>query len=310
MSNEFLSRNRMSTKVGQEFASNISVAELAIRSTAYHPTSSNTIPDTPKAKRRVTFNLDDIQIQTIPAYDSASSSSSEVSLDIKPERISKKESYDALLKRKQFRRDHPTTKPGYWYPLASPRTPILMNQPITRSLELTELLINESIQREMNLNPNLHYTPPSPSPSPDTKPHNDTVLITDTDDEEPITASFEETNEFDQITISESTNVLIISPPSSLHDKPIWIDHPSLLLKSYQKQERKGLFFIKVLKAESLDFPIENGKCFLISFSTRFLILGIDHTGAFCSIQYKGISSKSTRQILSHTMQIEHEMRM
>lgn len=288
MSNEFLSGNP-NTPVGQEFASNISVADLAIRSTAYTPV--DTLPDTPKTKRRVTFNLQDIQVQIIPAYDSASSSSSEISLDIKPERISKKESYDALMKRKQFRRDHPTIKPGYWYPLASPR-PILNSQPIS-SLERTELLINESIQRELNLNPTLQYSPPSPSSSPDT-------------DELPV-----EPTEFDQIPISANNNVLIISPPSSLHEDPIWIDHSSLLLAPLP-QERSNLFFIKILKAESLDFPIENSKIHLYSACLFLLLLNsfIDDTDSFCSIQYKGASTTSTRQPLSHTMQIEHEMKM
>jgi hypothetical protein len=285
---------RFDQPIGHDFASkNILVADLAIRSTAYrhhHPTSNITtksttttaitptvvaplLPITPprdsagegggKAGRRVRFNLDDIQIQTIPAYDSASSisSSSEISYieeeeedptisttnsskeqqqvkeqeqeePIKPsiqpqsppqpqqqqERISKKASYDALQKRKQFRRDHLQimNKPGYWYPLAassSPRSISTNKQPSIRSLEMTEKLINESIQRELKLNPNLQYKPPSPSPSPQSdvdeeqkesvvkpvkKEEEDqrliSVLILDTDeeeeyDDEPMTAT-------------------------------------------------------------------------------------------------------------------------
>lgn len=255
MSNELQSENpNTQSTVGQDFASSISVADLAIRSTAYTP--PDPLPDIPRTKRRVTFNLQDIQVQTIPAYDSASSSSSEISLDIiKPERISKKESYDALLQRKQLRRDHPNTntstitaattttattttaKPGYWYPLASPRSS-LMHTPIS-SLERTESLINETIQRELYSNP----TPPSPSISPDTN-----------------SALDEPTIAFDQIPISANNNVMIISPPSSLHEDPIWVDHPTLLLNPLPQEPRTSLFFVKILKAESLDFPIDNGK--------------------------------------------------
>ncbi|KAI7896508.1 uncharacterized protein EV154DRAFT_492503 [Mucor mucedo] len=288
MSNETHSENpNTQSTVGQEFASNISVADLAILSTAYTP--PDTLPDTPiKTKRRVTFNLQDIQVQTIPAYDSASSSSSEISLDIiKPERISKKESYDALLQRKQFRRDHPNTstitaattttattttaKPGYWYPLAS--GPILTHTPIS-SLERTESLINETIQRELYS----HYPPPSPSISPDTN----SAL-----DEPTATVAF------DQIPISANKNALIISPPSSLHEDPIWVDHPTLLLTPLPQEPRTSLFFIKILKAESLDFPIDS-----------------NDTESFCSIQYKKRSTTSPRQPLSHTMQFDHEMKI
>lgn len=454
--------------VGHDFVSNILVADLAIRSTAYKPpspppnyddhrydkdSSNSRVKNNSavKAKRRVTFNLDNIQIQTIPAYESNISSTSTSSLGIEvedpimmmkdkvapslvlreeipslyqepppappisqpstSERISKKASYDALQKRKQYRRDHqqPTIKPGYWYPLATSRTQ-MMRQPLPsmRTLEMTERLINESIQREIALNPNLTYTPPSPSPSPKSDADEQvattsnstntmTVLITDTDDEEEeeesqsdsmnndservesvsptniyttttnTTASntvifseeeevesltttttmpqplplpptnnneatniikqgsdfeqsiydelakrYSENNEFQPfpfeqnlIPISANKDVLIISPPPSppplkLHDdeddseeEAIWIDHPSLLINASRNREHRGLFFVKILNTESLDFPIDN-----------------DHTGAYCTIKYKGNTSKSKNQILSHSMQIQHELRI
>ncbi|KAI9248964.1 hypothetical protein EDC94DRAFT_332489 [Helicostylum pulchrum] len=401
--------------IGHDFASSIRVSDLAIRSTSF-PLSSATMEaaastttekvnasyTTIKPKRRVTFNLDNTQIKTISSYESSISSASETSslqeeeedsistlctkiqepiIHEQPssaERISKKESYDALQKRKQFRRDHhqqPATKPGYWYPLASPRTP--------GSTRLTPT----------------QYTPPSPSPSPrsdmdestsspsidlDDEPvtpstirHN-SVLISDTEDEaeeeyddeptiiilsdktttdissnepndtissnepttvtissdeedEPTTvlSSDEEIDDFDSsvyhqvlpisnceppnltfpfeqnlVPIITNKDVLIISPPPSPQlpqedsddsENPVWVDHASLLINrnSFQAQERRGVFFVKVLKAESLDFPIEN-----------------DHTKTFCTINYKGKVVRSNHQTMSHTIDIENEMRI
>lgn len=295
MSSEFLLRNRLSnfssasyssnhsngnhsnrfgqTVIGHDFASNILVADLAIRSTAFNSSSSS--PSTSsskslneasdeeqenndnnkKAKRRVTFNLDNVQVQTIPTYSSCSSEDSSESdssleqededcifsppspavVDVVPpssppppstpiipppqstnaaisERISKKASYDALQQRKQIRRrDNSnhflTTKPGYWYPLSPPTTTRLSANggmvrygsplPTLRSLEMTERLITESIQREMALNPNLlhnasakksNYTQETPiAATPPRSPiiNNDAVsmLITDSDDD-------------------------------------------------------------------------------------------------------------------------------
>lgn len=296
MSSEFLLRNRLSnfsstsynsnhssgnhsnrfgqTVIGHDFASNILVADLAIRSTAFNSSSSSPSTSSSKSlnkasdeeqenndnnkktKRRVTFNLDNVQVQTIPIYSSCSSedsSESDISLEqededcifsppspvvnnviplpsppppstplISPlqstnaaisERISKKASYDALQQRKQIRRrDNSnhflTTKPGYWYPL-SPATTTRSSAtggmvrygsplPTLRSLEMTERLINESIQREMALNPNLlhhaaakkcNYTQETPTiATPPRSPiiNNDAVsmLITDTDDDD------------------------------------------------------------------------------------------------------------------------------
>ncbi|KAG2236135.1 hypothetical protein INT48_003754 [Thamnidium elegans] len=414
--------------IGHDFASSIRVSDLAIRSTAFTMSSTtmesaasttkekvNVPYTTVKPKRRVTFNLDNIQIKTISSYESSLSSGSDTSslqedsistlctkiqepiIHEQPtsaERISKKESYDALQERKKFRRDHhqqPATKPGYWYPLASPRTPGSTRlTPTVRSLELTEKLIDETIQREMLLNPNIQqYTPPSPSPSPrsdmnDSTPlpcldlddeqvtpstirHN-SVLVSDTEDEEDeeygdeptttilsdetttvissnelndtissdeedepttVLSSDEETNDFDSsvyhqvlpisnyeppnltfpfeqnlVPIITNKDVLIISPPPSPqlqqedsddNDNPVWIDHTSLLINknSFQAQERRGIFFVKVLKAESLDFPIEN-----------------DSTKTFCTINYKGKVVRSNHQIMSHTIDIENEMRI
>lgn len=384
---------RFDQPVGHEFASNILVADLAIRSTAYKPPTppipSTTItppPDDMKPKRRVTFNLDDIQIKTISAYDStislASTTSSSSVIESCPkkkekeeavvvdiiakeqslafqeppisqptlyqptisnnssERISKKESYDALLKRKQYRRDQqqPTIKPGYWYPLASTRNQIIKQSlPTIRSLELTEKLINESIQREIALNPNLHFTPPSPSPSPPSNlkkeeelnvekegeesedlPTTNTVTMVSSDEEEEqsvtttlllpptIVMEKDETNfaksvynelsksqqllfpfEDNLIPITSNKDVLIMSPPPSppiedemeiIHneeeDELTWIDHPSLLIHSTnnsRRMKRKGLFFVKILNTESLDFPIENGRYNTAYEKNRFL---------------------------------------
>lgn len=412
MSKEFLTEDRVSTLstssqqednnneqcIGNEFSSNIRVAELAIRSTAYKlpstsmtsPTSTTIaeskveLPDTAiKQKRRVTFNLDNIQVKTISDYDSDNFSTSSISDTsslhehseeeeaeeeekhqkqiaansnincnlnteyqersiqepiVSAERISKKESYDALQKKRQSRRDHqqPITKPGYWYPLAPHRisNPIRQSIP-TRSLELTERLLSETIQREMLLNPSIkqQYTPPSPSPSPrsdleeptcasssSSAKRHDTILVSDTDKEEPSTSEptttkdspsdkdssaipkEEQRNDFTKavyrqvspisnyeppcltfpfeqnlVPIATNKNVLIISPPpspqqqqfqknvhnNSNNNDPVLVDHHTSLLinkKSFPKQERRGIFFIKVLKVESLDFPVENGK--------------------------------------------------
>lgn len=280
-SNGSHNNNRFSQAViGHDFASNILVADLAIRSTAFDASPSSSLPtptltppltsinrnlnekkkqenhdNSKKAKRRVTFNLDNVQVQTIPIYSSCSSeelSESDTSLEqeddessvfsppyavpgsmdaaaattitttsspppstsrqqqhyTNTERISKKASYDAL-KQKQIRRRDPSThfsasKPGYWYPL-SPTSATRSSAhgsmarygsplPTLRSLEMTERLISESIQREMALNPNLlHHTATkraiyaqktTPPRSP--KLNNDAVsmLITDTDDNE------------------------------------------------------------------------------------------------------------------------------
>lgn len=78
--------------IGHDYASNILVADLAIRSTAVFNSaisspstaSMNEASDVEeqeenldngkKVKRRVTFNLDNVQVQTIPVYSSCSSS--------------------------------------------------------------------------------------------------------------------------------------------------------------------------------------------------------------------------------------------
>jgi hypothetical protein len=387
MLNESHSRNnnsksgiRFDQPVGYEFASNILVADLAIRSTAYKPPTPPKEEQGIKSRRRVTFNLDDIQIKTIPAYESSiieedvfviheeepqevyreeplisqepPLSQPTTSYNSTAERISKKESYDALLKRKQFRRDQqqPTIKPGYWYPLASTRHQTRQSLPTIRSLEMTEKLINESIQREIALNPNLHYTPPSPSPSPsrsDTMNHliedseeeeeqerdipttNTTMISSEHAEEESTTTTVllpppnrieEEQDNFTKSVYHElsrkSQQVLfpfehnlipittnIISPPPSPppieHDSDIWIDHPFLLLQgsnttNSSNSSKKGIFFVKILNTESLDFPMNND----------------ENTIAYSSIGYKDITSKSNKQILSHSMQINHEMKM
>lgn len=258
------------TMIGRDFASDILVADLAIRSTAYMPPEQGQTPppsptkrsvtpnmDNKKAKRRVTFK-DDKELQTIFVYSSSSfiSSASEMSpadneeeeeeeelyLDLPreesilelppsppslppspspspsplpstsalPERISKKASYDALHYRKQIRRNSQrpstsTSEPGYWYPLSPSSRSLKDNMvrhgtlplPELRSLEMTEKLISESIQREMALNPNLLQPCSAPAePTRELSPHsspkpqpmminNDavSVLITDTDDD-------------------------------------------------------------------------------------------------------------------------------
>ena len=472
MSSEFLLRNRLSnfssasyssnhsngnhsnrfgqTVIGHDFASNILVADLAIRSTAFNSSSSS--PSTSsnkslneasdeeqenndnnkKAKRRVTFNLDNVQVQTIPTYSSCSSEDSSESdssleqededcifsppssavVDVVPppppppstpmmpppqstnatisERISKKASYDALQQRKQIRRRDNcnhflTTKPGYWYPLSPPTTTrssanggmVRYGSPLPtlRSLEMTERLITESIQREMALNPNLlhhasakkpNYTQETPiTGTPPRSPiiNNDAVsmLITDSDDdgddeqendedsiqektqndndktglasndEQPnmrnspesfssvliddddddddeesdtsaTTSSPEPQAKYNQekeqvetdftksvynelakrrnqkiipfpeyeppkltfpfqqnlIPISANGDVMIIPPPQNNYD-PVWIDNPSINTIKNDQTQTRGIFFVKVLEAENLDFPIDNG---------------------------------------------------
>ncbi|KAI9478778.1 MAG: hypothetical protein EXX96DRAFT_259630 [Benjaminiella poitrasii] len=219
MSNEFLIRNRLSSRnsnsskhslrygqpiIGHEFAANIDIANLAIQSSNAEyaarpvtpPTAESIDDEETKTRRRVTFNLNDIQVQTIPTNDDDSSVSSLSLIDSSdeeepaelasspssplhappiPERISKKASYDALQQRQASRRrdQHKcplTAKPGYWYPLnptGSSSTSLSSTSandiirhtgsplPTLRSLEMTERLIHESIQREMALNPHL-----------------------------------------------------------------------------------------------------------------------------------------------------------
>ncbi|KAI8639296.1 hypothetical protein BD408DRAFT_323902, partial [Parasitella parasitica] len=111
--------------------------------------------------RRVTFNLDNVQVQTIPIYSSCSSEDSS-------ESEQEDEDYIYSL---------PSCDPAVPHPLIT-----------MRSLEMTEQLIAESIEREMALNPHL------------------------------------------------------------LH-------HPA----AKRTTQTRDIFFVKVLEAENLDFPIEDG---------------------------------------------------
>ncbi|GAN10397.1 hypothetical protein MAM1_0351d09938 [Mucor ambiguus] len=526
MSSEFLSRNRLSnfsnasyssnhsngshdnnrfgqTVIGHDYASNIRVPDLAIRTTAafnsaISPTSTVSMNEASdadeqednhdngkKVKRRVTFNLDDVQVQTIPIYSSCSSSdeSSEsdnssqedgifsppititntttnqdedddapeaippsspppppmtrmASTPLQPsstetisERISKKASYDALQQRKQIRRrDNSnsmlTSKPGYWYPLSPTSTRSSANGgmvrygsplPTLRSLEMTERLIAESIQREMALNPNLlhhadakknNYTqdisatsttsttaPPKPpivnndaasmlitdTDSDDDEEHENSqrfiekearnhhdktgvaindeqpnmrhspesfssVLIDDDEEEEEegeidtsVTTSSPEprvnytedkeqvetdftnsvynelakrhnqtvipfpeyeppklTFPFEQnlIPISANGDVVVLPPPQNNND-PVCINCSSPVTAVNDPSQTRSIFFVKVLRAENLDFPIDN-----------------DNTSIYCSIRYKTRENRSYDQKMAHTMIIDHEMRI
>ncbi|KAF1799015.1 hypothetical protein FB192DRAFT_1345885 [Mucor lusitanicus] len=427
-----------------------------------------------KVKRRVTFNLDNVQVQTIPIYSSCSSSDESTDSDnssqheeedaifsppttrttaiqdaiavppsssppppmtpmpLQPsstvtvsERISKKASYDALQQRKQIRRrDNSTSmlasKPGYWYPL-SPAGATRSSAsggmvrygsplPTLRSLEMTERLITESIQREMALNPNLlhdaaakknSYTqdtsttaaPPivnndaasvliTDNDSDDEEDHENSqqptkeeahnrhdktgiaindeqpnmrhspesfssVLIDDDDDEEEeeegesdtsVTTSSPEpqvkyTQDKDQvetdftnsvynelakrhnravipfpeyeppkltfpfeqnlIPISANGDVVILPPPRDNNDDPVCIDCSSPSTAVNEQPQTRGVFFVKVLRAENLDFPIDN-----------------DNTSIYCSIRYKTTENRSYDQKMAHTMMIDHEMRI
>ncbi|CAO3628080.1 unnamed protein product [Mucor fragilis] len=501
------------TMIGHDYASNILVADLAIRSTAVFNSaisspstaSMNEASDVEeqeenldngkKVKRRVTFNLDNVQVQTIPVYSSCSSSdeSSEsgnssqqededdifsppitstttttaildeveeasvampplspppppppmtrmTSMPLQPsstatvsERISKKASYDALQQRKQIRRrDNSSSmlasKPGYWYPLSPTSTTrssanggmVRYGSPLPtlRSLEMTERLITESIQREMALNPNLlqnaaakknSYTPDtstisttSSTTAPPKSPiaNNDaaSMLITDTDsddeedredsqhlikeeeaqnhhdktgtainDEQPnmrnspesfssvliddddeeeeeegesdisVTTSSPEpqvkyaqgkgqvetdftnsvynelakrhnqavisfpeyeppklTFPFEQnlIPISANGDVMILRPPQENGD-PVCVDCSFPVTAVNDPSQTKGVFFVKVLRAENLDFPIDN-----------------DNTSIYCSIRYKTTENRSYDQKMAHTMILDHEMRI
>ncbi|KAG1143862.1 hypothetical protein G6F37_004264 [Rhizopus arrhizus] len=146
--------------------------------------------------KRVTFDLENIQIETISDYSSISSSSNESLLENIPKREERKETL---------------IKPSYWYP---PVVPTI--QPPKRSTEYTEQLISKVLQREMALDPILFHN------------------------------------------------------------------------------EQHKILFVKLLKAETLDFPIEKGECYV-----------------HCSIRYKELKSSSHKQILSHTINIEqHELRI
>lgn len=253
MSNDLLSSNRPTsstslsdnngnqgnkyneTIIGQQFASSIILADLAIKSTAYMPPPSTSTAvalddtnGTKKSKRRVTFK-DDIQVQMIPVYSScssASSSSEDLALPEEPEtvakpipaptiipseRISKKATYDALQYRKEVRRrDNNSFQPSssrsaFWYPLNPPATTTTTNNgmirhplPTLRSLEMTERLISESIERQMALYPNLRQQDDDSSSNEVDQPNEDilsspssninnntnSILIIDSDDEE------------------------------------------------------------------------------------------------------------------------------
>lgn len=87
--------------------------------------------------KRVTFDLENIQIETISDYSSISSSSNESLLENIPKREERKETL---------------IKPSYWYP---PVVPTI--QPPKRSTEYTEQLISKVLQREMALDPILFH---------------------------------------------------------------------------------------------------------------------------------------------------------
>ncbi|CEP07744.1 hypothetical protein [Parasitella parasitica] len=369
MSSEFLLRNRLSdfssasyssnhndnnhnddgfspAVIGHDYASNILVAELAIRSTAFN--AGSTPPSTndnkklnetsaekekdhgngKKTKRRVTFNLDNVQVQTIPIYSSCSSedsseseqededfiyslptnndvavpSSSPPSLPSPPlsssqltppipqpentvisEQIFKKESYDALQQRKQVRhRDTSNhlssiSKPGYWYPLnPSKITGSSTNGgmarcgsplPALRSLEMTERLITETIEREMALNPHilnhataktdsytqqscLTATPPK-SPIVNNSAVRVSMLITDTDDEDEDDDDYgdneESTQEKLQDRIDKTEAVINDEQPNSRHSPELFFSvlidgeqdsDPSIATSSAELQDK------------------------------------------------------------------------
>ncbi|KAI8358409.1 hypothetical protein BD560DRAFT_196342 [Blakeslea trispora] len=392
MSNEFLSRNRMSTLstgsyssshsnsshdhcydqsiIGRDFASTIVVADLAIRSSTYMPTSQSATTSAEereaekKDKRRVTFNLDNIQIQTIPSYYSSSSnvSSSDASLEdntsdeeeqekqeeqqveIAPaasssapsERISKKESYNALQQRMQTRRGNQShIRPGYWYPSRSLNGTMMIRQqplPALRSIEMTEQLIAESIQREMASNPHLLQQVPRNFYSSSSSSILLTERGTDGDDEE---EEEEEESQFNQLRFGHLDDQMSHYSPLRLIDDdddasddeeaedaaaqnaimpfPEYV-RPQLPLSSTggftepaepesvciechnENDDEKPTicyFFIKVLRAENLDFPIEK-----------------DTTGVCCTIRYKDMSNKSPEQLLKHNIQFDHEVRI
>lgn len=198
------------------------------------------------------------------------------STSISPERISKKASYDALQHRKQIRRYHQNpfgvNNPGYWYPLSpSPRSLSgdmirhgIIPLPALRSLEMTEQLISESIEREMALNPNLSQTcsvaakPTEPSPGSSLKKssiiiNNDAVamLITDTDDDATNEYIDEEKEhggmkEEDSVKIcssfTEPTTESVIQHTNSVHinEQPIMQDAANSFSSNYTEDEDEG----------------------------------------------------------------------
>jgi hypothetical protein len=139
--------------LGKSFLSRINIAELARASTSFQ-LDDNIETVSAKPTRRVTFN-DTNEVHIFEEEDSEDSSVTETVVKSPPERISKKEMYDGLLKKIQDRREQqpgtPVTatekKPNYWYPV-SPSTLCSQPLPTIRSLEHTEQLITESIQRE------------------------------------------------------------------------------------------------------------------------------------------------------------------
>ena len=282
MSNEFVSSDRMTDSnsshdhcydqplIGQDFASTIVVADLAIRSSTFIPTKpSPSAREAKKVKRRVTFNLDDIQIQTIPTYYSSSSvASSSSDEEMTSERISKKESYSQLQERMQTRREH-TVRPGYWYPSRSLNGTMMIRQqplPSLRSIEMTEQLIAESIQREMASNPHLLQQAPS-------HVYSSSFVLEDHDgdDEEeeytPLQYIDDDDDDDDDIPFPDYIPSRL-SVSSSAQKEDVEPTEPESVCIAYQdaptdQLPMKQYFFIKVLRVENLDFPIEKGKSLL-----------------------------------------------
>ncbi|KAI8968174.1 hypothetical protein BDF20DRAFT_165220 [Mycotypha africana] len=83
-----------------------------------------------------------------------------------------------------------------------------------------------------------------------------------------------------------------ISTVDEVND-PVWIDYTAETKLSSSSEAARKLFFVKVLKAENLDFPIENNE-----------------SNIFCTVRYKDKEVKSIHQKMKHTVNINQEMIM
>lgn len=299
----------MSRTVGNQYLSGITLADIAIQSTAFKQPSTPTRQKT-KSKRHVTFNLDNIQVRSIPSLEDISSEEDDEPLVILPskkpypppppvERISKKETYDALQHRKQMRRcNNKNDISKYWYPLCS--SPVPPNPSLPKST-INEPK-NEIVFCPMPLNQaRVHDDPPTLTPQNEIQQRRpiNSVLISDSDSED----SDDDFTSFRNLTPPLETDDSDISlktaspePPSYLGlDEKFQLEEifektPPLTLPfeekfmsissrtssllhrvipDYTKYKKRKLFFIQVSTVEQLDLPMDHGKHRLLTWQLK-----------------------------------------
>lgn len=323
-------------KIGNQYINGIIVADIAIQSTTLPVVDKQTTFTGPrnKSKRRVTFNLDNIQIKSIPSIEDIEDDEPLIIVSSRkscPERISKKEAYDALQQRKQIRRHNSNNKNKddsiykYWYPLRSSVPLPLSSAPKSAIIEPKNNVIfypspiySESHQRQMNSilvsesdsdsdddtntfkTPFRSLTPPLISSQNTDTDDSDTSLKTPSPDPYRMQLHDIFTNdELPPLTLPfEEKFLSILSKTNTL------LNHK---IPDYRKRR---LFFIRVTKAEHLDLPIDHRKAKLQYYTLPFYTNVILDTNVFCNIKYGNHENKSLSQPLTHTMHINQQYRM